>query len=234
MVIWGDALPEPSLKALMRQRSRDLGKTFTALAAEAGLARTYLYKLAADSGVDPSIGTLARLAHALQVSPVAVLRHYVALGIAGRRPRPPVTSTSISRGIRMPADAVVFNADITIPDHMAVRGGEAFRKVWEVQNVGQAAWAGRRLIRADDEYVIARSGGSGMLQPLVHAYLVSMHREVAIPYTPPGGCVRLTVDFVAPSENCSVASIWRIHDAEGRPCFGPEFFLQTIVTVLVQ
>lgn len=77
----------------------------------------------------------------------------------------------------MPADAVVFNADITIPDHMALRGGEAFRKVWEfrAQNVGQTACAGRRLVLAEDEYVIARSGGNGMLQPLVHAYLVSTH-----------------------------------------------------------
>jgi transcriptional regulator with XRE-family HTH domain len=226
---------EQCLQALMRQRSRDLGKTFTVLAAEAGLARTYLYKLASDTVMDPSIGTLMRLARALEVSPVAVFRHYVSLGIDGGRPlRPPAMCTDQSRGVLIQNDAVVFNADITVPDHMAVCGGEAFRKVWEIQNIGQIAWKGRRLVRADDEYVIARPACNGTLQPLVHSHLISLQREVAIPYTPPGVCVQLSVDFVAPCANCSVASIWHIQDADGRACFGPEFFLQVIVTVIAQ
>ncbi|MDI1259525.1 NBR1-Ig-like domain-containing protein [Aquabacterium sp.] len=223
-----------ALRALLRQRARDLGKTFKALAIDAGLARTYLYKLADGVTLDPSVGTLVRLADALEVSPIALLRHYVHLDMPEQRAKRPGVNTSRSQGLSVLDDAVVFNADITIPDHAVVRGGEAFRKVWEIQNVGRVAWLARRLVRADQQYVISRAKTDGALEPLVQAHLRSVNLEVQIPDTLPGECVRVEVDFAAPRENCSVASIWRIHDKDGRPCYDASFFLQVIVTVIDQ
>jgi transcriptional regulator with XRE-family HTH domain len=222
------------LRALLRHRARDLGKTFKTLASEAGLARTYLYKLTSGVTLDPSVGTLVRLAGALEVSPIALLRHYAQLTMPEQRTLRPGLETSRAKGLLKQDDAIVFNADITIPDHTVVRGGEAFRKVWEVQNVGQVTWRGRRLIRADQQYIISRARAGGALDPMTQAHLLSIEQEVRIPDTPPGACVRLEMDFAAPRENCSVASVWRIHCKDGTPCYDASFFLQVIVTVIDQ
>jgi len=40
------------------------------------------------------------------------------------------------------------------------------------------------------------------------------------------------MEFRAPEENCSVASIWRMVHPDGSFVFPPEFFLQVIVTVV--
>ncbi|RZI79013.1 MAG: helix-turn-helix domain-containing protein [Rubrivivax sp.] len=227
-------MPGENLRGLLHQRARELGKTVKALAADAGLARTYLYKLADGVTLDPSVGTLVRLAGALEVSPITLLRHYVNLAMPEQRAPRPGVDTSRCRGLVAQDDAIVFNADITIPDHAVVRGGEAFRKVWEIQNIGRVTWSGRRLVRADQQYVISRAAMGGTFEPLAQAHLRSMSQEVRIADTPPGGCVRVAVDFAAPCENCSVVSVWRIHDAEGLPCYDTSFFLQVIVTVIDQ
>lgn len=219
---------------LMHQRARELGKTFKAVAAEAGLARTYLYKLTDGVTIDPSVGTLVRLAGALEVSPIALFRHYVHLDMQEQRVQRAGVGNSKAKGLLALDDAIAFNADVTIPDHTVVRGGEAFRKVWEIQNVGRVAWLGRRLVRADQQYVISRAKVDGVLEPVVHAHLRSLNQEVRFPDTLPGGCVRVEVDFAAPRANCSVASVWRIHDQDGNPCYDASFFLKVIVTVIDQ
>ena len=58
-----------TLRALVVRRSRELGKSMTTLAKEAGISRTYLYGLAGGISQDPSVRTLIKLAKALQVSP---------------------------------------------------------------------------------------------------------------------------------------------------------------------
>lgn len=222
------------LRALLRHRAQALGKTFKTLASEAGLARTYLYKLTAGVTLDPSVGTLVRLAGALEVSPIALLRHYAQLSMPEQRAPRAGLETSRANGLLRQDDAIIFNADVTFPDHTVVRGGEAFRKVWEIQNVGGVTWHGRRLIRADQQYVISRERAGGALEPLTQAHLRSINQEVRIPDTPPGACARLEVDFAAPRENCSVASVWRVHCKDGNPCYDASFFLQVIVTVIDQ
>lgn len=227
-------MPGNDLQALLRHRARDLGKTYKTLAVEAGLARTYLYKLTNGVTIDPSVGTLVRLACALEISPVALLRHYGQLSMPEQRASRQGGSTSSAKGLSRSNDTIAFNADVTIPDHAVVRGGEAFRKVWEIQNTGELTWQGRKLIRVDQQYVISRASVSGALEPLVQSHLRSIRHEVAIPDTPPGACAQIAVDFAAPRENCSVASVWRIHDGDGRPCYDASFFLQVIVTVIDQ
>ncbi|MDC6169126.1 NBR1-Ig-like domain-containing protein [Paucibacter sp. XJ19-41] len=222
------------LRTLLHQRASDLGKTVKAIAADAGLARTYLYKLAAGTTVDPSVGTLARLAEALQISPIALLRHYMHLGVSDNSLLGKEPGASRSRGLTAPDDAIMLNADITIPDHSVVRGGEAFRKVWEIQNVGRTYWRGRRLIRADQQYILSTTEVDGALKPLARTHLSALNQVVPIPETPPGACVQLVVDFAAPRKNCSVASVWRIHDEVGTPCYDSSFILQVVVTVIDQ
>lgn len=44
-------------------------------------------------------------------------------------------------------DASRFVRDVTIPDGTRVLVGTRFKKTWEIQNVGDVAWEGRRLVR---------------------------------------------------------------------------------------
>jgi hypothetical protein len=62
--------------------------------------------------------------------------------------------------------------------------------------------------------------------------LHSLGREIDVPDTPPGHGLELSIDFMAPRENCSVASLWRFVDRNGEPVYRNSCFLQVIVTVL--
>ena len=213
------------MKAFMRRRTREVGKTFKSLAAEAGLARTYIYRLADGSVRDPSVKTLVSLARALDVQPVVLFRYYGDLHL--RRSSQPWLWKA-----REDVDAMAFNADVTIPDGAPVGCGECFRKVWEIQNVGTVPWKGRTLVRVDDKYVIAHAKPDGSLVAVVRPHLTALTDHVKVPVTQPGDVVRLEVDFVAPTEACSVASVWRIEGPDGRLCHDPTCILQVVVTVI--
>ncbi|MDF3937128.1 NBR1-Ig-like domain-containing protein [Pseudomonas citronellolis] len=223
-----------ALREIVVRRARELGKSMTAVAVEAELSRSYLYGLMDGVAQDPSVRTLVRLANAIQVSPLLLFRHFADLEgapLAGASSAP----SNRAAGLRDPLDVAVFNADITTPDQTLVLPGEAFSKVWEIQNLGRTPWRGRRLVRVDDEYVMARRvTGSEELQPVLQSHLASLYRQVAIPDTLPGQPVRIAVDFAAPLESCTVASVWRIEDAEGNPCYGPAFLLHVLVTVMAR
>ena len=118
-----------SMHDLLRRRARDLGKSVASLAAEAGLARTYLYKLASGGTADPSVRTLVRLAAAMQVAPVALIRRYADLGMGGQPSGLPTSGTTLAHAPGNAGDRIVCNGDVTVPDHSVVKGGEAFRKV---------------------------------------------------------------------------------------------------------
>ncbi|MDN7905238.1 NBR1-Ig-like domain-containing protein [Burkholderia diffusa] len=227
-------MKKETLRALIARRGRELGKSMTAIAKEANLSRTYLYALAGGSAQDPSVRTLVQLAKAIQVSPLLLFRYYADLSgepAAGA----PVALTNRATGLRDPEDVVVFNADVTTPDHAVVLPGEKFQKIWEIQNLGRRTWSGRRLTRVDGEYVMARRNPSGSgLEVVLDAHLASLYREIAIPDTQPGQPVRLCIDFAAPKESCTVASIWRIEDSQGQPCYGPSFILHVVVTVMAR
>ncbi|MDY0329336.1 MAG: NBR1-Ig-like domain-containing protein [Thiomonas sp.] len=220
------------LRAILARRSRELGKTRAGIARDAELSRTYLYALANGSAQDPSVRTLVKLARALQVSPLLLFRHY-ADAAGAPMSGAPLLPTNRAVGLHDSEDVAVFNADLTMPDHALVLPGEAFRKVWEVQNVGNVPWRGRRLVRVDDDYVLARRTADG-LRAVLSPSLASLHREIAIPDALPGQPAQIGVDFSAPNESCTVASIWRIEDAQGRPCYGPAFLCHVIVTVMAR
>lgn len=220
------------MDALLSRRARELGKTVKELATDAGLTRTYLYKLASGDTRDPSIRTLIRLAVALKISPIQLFR-YFGLGEDSDRHDAGLSRELVrADGIHNADDSIEFTSDVTVPDHSIVHAGESFRKIWKVQNTGRVPWRKRRLVRVDEQYVIARRGEDGSLLPIVPNYLTSLTNSVPIPETLPGGITEIMVDLVAPPERCSVASIWRMEFDSGTACFPSSFFLQVIVTVI--
>lgn len=216
-----------SIDALVRRRCAELGISLQAVATCAGVGRAHLYKILQGQVRDPSVRTLCRIAYALQISPAVLFRFY--MDEVGKTKD--LTTTVVS-GFPLVTDKVVFTADVTVPDHTLVLPGERFLKVWEIQNLGEIPWQGRKMVRIDDGVIVARYQADGRLVPILDAYLTSFGKSVDVPFTPPGMRCQIQVDFEAPKENCSVASIWRMVDSEGQFCFPPQFFLQVIVTVL--
>lgn len=222
------------LHGLLIRRARELRKTLKAMAADAGLARSCLYKIADGTTRDPSVQTLLRLAAAMEVSPIALIRLYGDLNVPSSRRLAQYPSSARALGIDDSRDVVLLNADVTIPHHAVVNGGEVFEKIWEIQNAGTVFWSGRRLVRVDSS--ISHCDGnakSGLVSPS-RLHLASWDKVIRIPNTPPGGVVRIATCFAAPKVNCSVASVWRIEDQAGHACYGSDFFLGVIVTVIDQ
>jgi hypothetical protein len=94
------------------------------------------------------------------------------------------------------------------------------------------AWPARQLVRQDEALVVARRERSGVLTPLLDAHLNSLERVLNVPPVPVGQVQELCVDFVAPQESCTVASIWRLQSLEGQACYLDNAFVQVIVTVV--
>ncbi|ETK39416.1 MAG: transcriptional regulator [Pseudomonadales bacterium RIFCSPLOWO2_12_60_38] len=223
-----------TLRALVVRRSRELGKPLTNLAKEAGISRTYLYALADGASKDPSVRTLIKLAKALRVSPLLLFRYFADLtGAPTDAYSMAITNRAI--GLHDPSDIAVFNADVTTPDQTVVLPGETFQKTWEIQNLGIRPCRGRRLVRVDGEYVIARRTASGEpLEVVMDSHLRSLNNDIPIADTLPGQPVHITVEFGAPRETSTVTSIWRIEDEHGQPCYGPAFILHVIVNVMAR
>lgn len=220
-----------TLQSLLVRRSRELGKTMTDIAADAGIARSYLYELASGKKRDPSVRTLLSVAEALNISPLLLFRFFAELqGTASFATR--VLPTNRAQGVLDPNDVAVFNADVTTPDHAVLAPGEIFHKIWEFQNMGSIPWRGRKLVRVDGEYVVAKRTPGGGLLPVLDAHLTSLYQEVDVPVTLPGQPVRIGVDFAAPRETCTVASVWRLEDGNGRSCYGAAFICHVIITVM--
>lgn len=208
------------------RRCRLLGINQTELAQRAGVTRAYLYRLLQGGVPNPGVLTLQRLAQALEVSATALVRLFVdTTQCANSQPFHYVSALDFR-------DAMAFVADVTVPDHSVVVPGERFTKIWAIQNVGEVPWPVRHFVRLDQGLVVARREQNGALTPLLDSYLNSLGNSQLIPPVLPGQVHELAVDFVAPQENCSVASVWRLQSTDGKPCYGDKAFLQVIVTVI--
>lgn len=214
------------LQDFVARRCRMLGLTQTDLATRAGLTRAYLYRLLQGGVPNPGVLTLQRLAQALQVSGTALVRLFV--DNAACPHSQPFRYVS-PQDVR---DVMVFVGDITVPDHSAVLPGERFTKIWAIQNMGEVPWPVRNFVRVDQPLVVARRERNGVLTPLLNSYLNSLETHLVLPTVLPGQTQELAVDFVAPMENCSVASLWRLQTPSGQSCYGDRAFLQVIVTVI--
>jgi hypothetical protein len=169
---------------------------------------------------------LQRLAQALQVFATALVRLFVDTAVCQHSQPFRYVSPQDAR------DVMVFVGDITVPDHSAVLPGERFTKIWAIQNMGDMPWPIRHFVRLDQPLVVTRREANGMLTPLLNSHLNSLETHLVVPTVLPGQMQELAVDFMAPMENCSVASLWCMQTPSGQPCYDDRAFLQVIVTVI--
>lgn len=220
-------IPISPISGVVHRRARDLGLSLVQVADKASVSRSCLYKLFDGQTHDPSIQTLYRLAAAIDVAPMALFRLF-----AKRDVTRDAVGQAVVRATADPSDAIQFCGDATVPDHALVVPGERFTKTWTVQNVGSERWVDRILERVDDQYVVARRASNGSLSAVLDTHLMSLGHAIRISEVMPGHSVNVSMEFVAPQENCSVASIWRFVNINGRPIYPTNFFLQVMVTVV--
>jgi hypothetical protein len=92
-----------------------------------------------------------------------------------------------------PCYAVVFLADVTIPDGKLVSPGETFTKTWRVQNVGNCVW--------DRTYSLMLASGDQMGTVNKIPLSTSVY---------PNQSVDLSVDMTAPTAEGTYTGYWRI------------------------
>jgi hypothetical protein len=111
-------------------------------------------------------------------------------------PTPTNTRTTVSVVCE---DRAVFSGDVSIRDGTVLTPGEAFVKIWRLQNDGTCPWT--------QDYALTFFGGERMGAP------------ETIPLgsiVPPGEMTDLAVDFVAPDEAGAYQGFWRLTGTGGR------------------
>jgi transcriptional regulator with XRE-family HTH domain len=196
-------------EGFLRQRAKKLGLTLSGLAEKSGVSRQALYKLLRGNIRDAQLSTLIRLAKALELHPIALMREILESEIS-----PPPSSQKS----KYPGDYSGFISDVTIPDNTVVMAGSVFGKIWKIQNLGSVDWENRRLVCIDDEILLFRKHGDNLI-PLERNYLMPLSREVPIATTRPGEPVEISVTFRAPNLPCTTISYWKMMDEEGDYCF---------------
>lgn len=219
---WG----KDCLGSLVRRRALQLGLPLTAVAERAGVTRAYLHRLLSGQTPNPGVLTLQKLSCALNLPGMTLFRLY-ADGAT-----PAARTARRHTGLLDPQDGLVFVADVTVPDHSLMTPGERFTKTWAIQNAGEKPWIGRRLVRMDQEAVVARREPNGVLVPLLESHLHCLDRTVEVPPTLASHVVELSVEFRAPEGSATVASVWRMEDADGQACFGEQCHLYCVITVM--
>ncbi|MDZ7855286.1 NBR1-Ig-like domain-containing protein [Sphaerotilus sp.] len=217
------------IQELVRRQRHELALSMSDIADKADITRSHLYSLLDGSTRDPSVHTLTRLSGALQVSPIVLLRHYLHGHQASLRGQ---AAAGVVRSQTTPGDAVAVIPHLPTHEHPTlIAPGETFTQTWSLHNVGTVAWQARRLVRLDDELVIARRTGEG-LEAVEDAHLRCSAACTAVPDTAPGQSVALHLDFTAPARNGTFTTLWHLCDEHGRASFPRDFFLQAVVTVV--
>lgn len=99
-----------------------------------------------------------------------------------------------------PCNQMRFIRDVTIPDETWMRPGQAFTKIWEIQNTGSCAW--------DSTYkVVYGDSGGKMGGP----------DSKALPVVPvnPGEKVQIAIGFTAPATDDMYTSVWKLQPDGG-------------------
>lgn len=86
--------------------------------------------------------------------------------------------------------------DVTIPDNTEMQPGQLFTKVWRIQNAGTCTWTA--------EYALVWFSGEKLNAPVS----IPLSGDVA-----PSQIVELAVDMVAPEENGTYQSNWKLRNA---------------------
>lgn len=209
-----------ALGRFIRSRAKELGLSLAEVARRAHKSRQTLYALGVAGGRLPDLETLVEFALVLGVHPLRLIH------LVFEDYHLPVKHEHqhTERG-----DKSIFLADVTVPDGSVVLAGATFTKIWEIQNVGTVAWENRFLRCMDDEISVTNLSGGTLriaeaLQPVVH--------HIDVPFTEPGGIVRVSVDFKAPTVPGTCVSYWKSFHADGRACFPGSVGLSCKVRVL--
>lgn len=110
----------------------------------------------------------------------------------------PVIATPTLSGPQSLCNAARFVKDVTIPDDTRMNAGEAFTKIWELENIGTCTW------NEDYELVFAR--GDQMDGPDSQ----TLDGDVE-----PGERVQIEVELTAPTSSGDYQGNWLLSDDEG-------------------
>ncbi|HLF97774.1 MAG TPA: NBR1-Ig-like domain-containing protein [Methylococcaceae bacterium] len=197
-----------NLDAFVRRRAGILRLSLSDVAQRSGLSRQALYRLLEGRKGELRLCSFVRLAGALQVHPIILLRYVCsAVHLPGYA----------SEVTHYKHDGSGFIQDVTVPDNSPVMADSRFQKIWEIQNVGQAAWVDRALLCVDEELEVISK--SERLKPVARRGLMPDQRRIPVPRTQPGESVRLGVWFTAPSYPCTLVSYWKMVDERDNLCF---------------
>jgi hypothetical protein len=110
--------------------------------------------------------------------------------------------------------------DISIPDDTRMQPGQAFTKIWRLQNLGTCTWT--------SSYLAGHFSGQ----------MMTLQGTVPLPQqVPPGGSIDLAVDMVAPQAPGTYQSNWKLQNPQGGwfgigPNGGAPFWVRIIVEPL--
>ena len=211
-------MSEKDLADSVRRRIWDLRLTKKEVAKRAGISRVTLNKVLQGQTKGPGLHTVIKLAEALQVSPIHLLK-------------------ALCRGYDLPAsflaiervlDQGSFVRDVTYPDNSNVTVNQEFEKIWEIQNNGNVVWENRWLKCMDEKPIATAPGapdpGSMMLVPMVD--------RIEVPVVKPGQVIQLKVKFRAPTFPCTTMSYWKMVDQEGNLLFPNQIGVWCLVKVV--
>lgn len=185
------------------------GLTKTQLAERAGISRASLYNLLNGDVAESKLSTLTRLSSALKVHPYDLIHPYFY-----KKMRSNKLEAANEAG-------TAFIEDVTYPDYSSVMPHQTFVKTWEVMNTGKIPWIDLEL--ACQDAAVEVCGMAMGLKP--------DQPRIAIPYTPPGEKVLLSVTLTAPGLPCTVKSEWKAADSNGELLFPDKAPLYCIVKV---
>ena len=104
-----------------------------------------------------------------------------------------------------------FVADVTVPDDTQIAPGQAFQKVWRLQNSGTCDWT--------QGYALTYLQGDLMGAPTTTPVFVTVK---------PGQTTDFAVNMTAPQQAGTFTSYWQLSDDKGQK-FGPIFFVRIVV-----
>ena len=201
--------PHP-IAVFVKEAAVRRGVTLRQIASAARISPDTLYRMMKGEADNSGVMLIYRLARAMGVAPIALLRvmhHDIDLGPATELP------------VDVVGDHSAFVGDVTYPDGDVVRAGQRFVKRWLLQNSGRVTWRGRVLRCMDGDIVVARRNLVGELVPLFTPGLKAVESQVPVSDTKPGQTVEIAAEFIAPELPCDVLSSWKMHTASGKLCF---------------
>ena len=155
----------------------------------------------ADETATPAVGGTPLTPQGDTSTPASVVATSTRVAAHTTSSSSPPASSTVSSASRSPTpctDRAAFILDVTIRDNALVFPGEAFVKIWRLQNTGTCTW--------DTSYAITFIGGQRM-KGNTRVNLTTM--------VPPGSTVDLAVDMAAPDQPGSYQGFWKLIGRDG-------------------